>query len=60
MSAYKQFAVCHLRPVETVDIFFAELHKLAIQFQSGIWSLRSLLEHVEKLLQATGRRLADI
>ena len=32
MSAYKQFAVCHLRPVETVDVFFAELHKLAIQF----------------------------
>ena len=32
VMAYKQFAVCHLRPGEKVDVFLAELHKRATQF----------------------------
>ena len=32
VMAYKQFAACRLSPGETVDVFLAELHKLATQF----------------------------
>ncbi len=59
--AYKQFAVCHLRLGETVDIFLAELRKLATQFGGMTeWGLvfafiAGLPEHAEKLLQATTR-----
>ena len=61
VMAYKQFAACHLRPGEMVDIFLAELHKLVTQFGSrkerGLVCafITGLPEHVEKLLQATTR-----
>ena len=61
VMAYKQFAACHLCPGEMVDIFLAELHKLVTQFGSmtkqGLVCafIAGLLEHAEKLLQATTR-----
>ena len=59
MTAYKQFAVCRLCPGETVDLFLAELRKLATRFRGMTeWGLvcafiAGLPEHAEKLLQAT-------
>ena len=61
MTAYKQFAARRLRPGETVDVFLAELRKLAIQFggmtERGLVCafIPGLPEHAEKLLQATTR-----
>ena len=61
VMAYKQFAVCCLRPGETVDVFLVELRKLATQFGGMTeWGLvctfiAGLLEHAEKLFQATTR-----
>ena len=61
MTAYKQFAVRRLRNGETVDVFLAELRKLATQFggktERGFVCafIAGLPEHVEKLLQATTR-----
>ena len=58
MMAYKQFAARHLCPGEMVDVFLAELRKLATQFgRMTEWGLvyafiAGLPEHVEKLLQA--------
>ena len=61
VMAYKQFAARRLRPGEMVDIFLAELRKLATQF-GGITErelvcafIAGLPEHAEKLLQATTR-----
>ena len=59
VTAYKQFAMCHLRPGETVDVFLAELRNLAIQFRGMMErglvcvSIAGLPEHAEKLHQAT-------
>ena len=59
VTAYKQFAAHHLCPGETVDVFLAELRKLATQFggmmEQGLVCafIAGLLEHAEKLLQAT-------
>ena len=59
VMAYKQFVACHLRPGETVDVFLAELRKLATQFGGMTeWGLvcafiAGLPECAEKLLQAT-------
>ena len=61
VTAYKQFAVCRLCPGEMVDVFLAELCKLATQFEGMTERvfvrafIAGLLEHVEKLLQATTR-----
>ena len=61
MTAYKQFAVRHLHPGETVDVFLAELRKLMTQFgamtEQGLVCafIAGLPEHAEKLLQATTR-----
>ena len=58
MMAYKQFVARHL---ETVDVFLAELCKLATQFrgmtEQGLVCafIAGLPEHAEKLLQATTR-----
>ena len=46
VMAYKQFVARHLRPGEMVDIFLAELRKLATQFggmMERVWSVCSLL-----------------
>ena len=61
VTAYKQFAARHLHPGETVDIYLAELHKLATQFggmtERGLVCafIAGLPEHAENLLQATTR-----
>ena len=61
VTAYKQFTARRLRPGETVDVFLAELRKLATQF-GGMTELGFvcafiawLPEHAEKFLQATTR-----
>ena len=45
-TVWKQFAACHLQPGETVNVFLAELHRLAILFRGmseedlqRVWSL---------------------
>ena len=61
VMAYKQFTARRLRPGETVDVYLAELSKLATQF--GGMTERDLVcafiaglpEHAENLLQATTR-----
>ena len=61
VTAYKQFAVRCLRPGETVDVYLAELCKLATQFggmtdQGLVCTFTAgLPEHAENLLQATTR-----
>ena len=61
VTAYKQFAALRLRPGETVDVFLAELRKLATQFggmtERGLVCafIDGLPEHAENLLQATTR-----
>ena len=61
VTAYKQFAARRLRPGETVDVYLAELRKLATQFggmtERGLVCafIAGLPEHVENLLQATNR-----
>ena len=59
VTAYKQFAACRLRPVETVDFFLAELRKLTTQFggmtERGLVCafVAGLPEHAGTLFQAT-------
>ena len=59
VTAYKQFAARRLHPGETVDVYLAELRKLATQFggmtERGLVCafIAGLLEHAENLLQAT-------
>jgi len=61
VTAYKQFAARRLRPGETVDVFLAELRKLAVLFggmpERGLICafIAGLPEHAEELLQATSR-----
>ena len=61
VTAYKQFAARRLRPGETVDVYLAELRKLATQFggmtERGLVCafIAGLPEHAENLLQATTR-----
>ena len=61
VMAYKQFAARRLRPEETVDVYLAELRKLATQFggmtEQGLVCafIDGLPEHAENLLQATTR-----
>ena len=61
VTAYKEFAARRLRPEETVDVFLAELRKLATQFggmtERGLVCafIAGLPEHAENLLQATTR-----
>ena len=61
VTAYKQFAARRLRPRETVDVYLAELCKLATQFggttERGLVCafIAGLPEHAENLLQATTR-----
>ena len=61
MTSYKQFAARRLCLGETVDLFLAELRKLATQFRGMTeWGLvcafiAGLPEHAEKLLQDTTR-----
>ena len=61
VTAYKQFAARRLHPGETVDVYLAELRKLATQFGGmterglGCAFIAGLPEHAENLLQATTR-----
>ena len=61
VTAYKQFAARRLCPGETVDVYLAELRKLATQFggmtERGLVCafIAGLPEHAENLLQATTR-----
>ena len=59
VKVYKHFTARRLRPGETVDVYLAELCKLATQFggmtERGLVCafIAGLLEYVENLLQAT-------
>ena len=61
VTAYKQFAARRLCPGEMVDVFLADLHKLATQFggmtERGLVCafIAGLPEHAVNLLQATTR-----
>ena len=61
VTAYKQFVARRLRLGETVDVYLAELRKLATQFRGmterGLVCafIAGLPEHAENLLQATTR-----
>ena len=59
VTAYKQFAACHLCLGEMDDVFLAELRKIATQFRGMTeWGfvcafIAGLPEHAGKLFQAT-------